>query len=255
VSRNGPATIRNPAALPWYDFASTRAALDTVWRETRTLLATEGFSRTPRTLDHEATATALWAHPELTLSQCCGLDLFNPLTRNVVPFAAPVMTLDVTPGMYFSHIVARAAPDMRSPPIVAINDHCSHSGNTAVRAWLDGNGHQDYEVVVSGSHARSIKALQSGRADLAAIDALSWRYLDSMGVEIIGASSPAPAPPFITGRDCTIPPEVLVMTLDDAFRMHGHSLGITGVLPISNSEYGVIADQAIRYGVLAEVGG
>ena len=253
MSRNGPTTIRNPAALPWYDFASTRAVLDCVWQEARTLLAAQGFSRTPPALDREATSTALWAHPELTLSQCCGLDLFHPPTRNVVPFAAPVMSLDVTPGMYFSHIVASAASDMRSPPIIAINDHRSHSGNTAVRAWLDGNGHQDYQVVVSGSHAGSIEAVQSGRADLAAIDALSWRYLDSKGLEIIGASTPVPAPPFITGTECAIPTEVLITALDIAFRTHGHPLGITGVLPISKSEYAVIADQAIRYGVMTKL--
>ena len=42
----------NLAALPWYDFPSTRQDLDAVWRETRSLLSVEGIRQIPVALSH-----------------------------------------------------------------------------------------------------------------------------------------------------------------------------------------------------------
>lgn len=239
-----------PAALPWYDFASTRAVLDAVWHETRTELRSAGIPGAPVALDHTTPHEELATLPYLTLSQCCGLDLFQSHMHNVIPFAAPVIgVLDAPPGSYFSYIVRGAALD-RERLVVAINSRTSHSGNTAIRDWLHTNGHRDFAVVYTGSHYESIRALREGRAHLAAIDALSWRHLDGRGLTIVDASAPVAAPPFIAGVQSSTPKEALIAALNTAFQRRGGSLGITGVVAVSHCEYLEVVNQAARHGVL-----
>ena len=61
--------------------------------------------------------------------------------------------------------------------------------------------------VETGSHRASVFAVAEGRAELAAIDALTWRLIsefeDVSGVKVMGATDPTPALPYITakGRD------------------------------------------------------
>lgn len=228
----------NPTSLPWYNFASTRPVLDAIWQETISRLAAKGYSNIPATLDHQMSFRDLANFPKLTLGQCCGLDLFQQHACNVVPIAAPVISvLDTPPGTYFSYIVARQSTDLNSPLTVAVNNDYSHSGDTAIRAWLRANKRHNFSVFMSGSHSQSVKALRSGHADVAAIDALSWQFIDTQGLSILGASDPAPAPPFIAGVDSEIPAAVLVAALNEAFVRHGHPLGITGVVPVSKHQY------------------
>ena len=200
------ASIARPAALPWYDFPSTRPALDAVWRETRRRLTAAGIADTPLALDHSTPYSELFSYPQLTLSQCCGLDLFQPHTNDIVPFAAPVIAaFDVPAGYYFSYIVALPKTLLDVPRIV-INNRFSHSGHTAIKVWLDAQGIGDYTTSESGSHGQSLAALRHGQADLAAIDALSWQHLETTGLEILGTSEPAPAPPFIMGKRSNVCP-------------------------------------------------
>jgi ABC-type phosphate/phosphonate transport system substrate-binding protein len=225
------------AALPWYTFPSTRPALDAVWSETRSRLAALGIERLPAALSHTADHYELLADPQLVLSQCCGLDLFQPHSANIVPFAAPVITaIDVAPGMYFSYIVTQSSATLKSPRVV-INSRFSHSGHSAMKAWLKRNGITDYTITESGSHAHSIVALREGHADLAAIDALSWQHIDTSGVEILDSSDPAPAPPFVMGRNSSIPVEALTVALNEAFKRHGQDIGISSVAPACLNDY------------------
>jgi ABC-type phosphate/phosphonate transport system substrate-binding protein len=232
------------AALPWYDFPSTRECLDDVWRETRLLLGAGGIERLPGALNHTDPYEEFFTYPRLLLSQCCSLDLFQAHTRNVVPFAAPVITaIDVSPGSYFSYIVARPSADLHTPRVI-INNRFSYSGHAAIKFWLQQQKVSDYTLAESGSHAQSLEALREQRADIAAIDALSWQHLDTHGLNILDASDPAPAPPFIMGRQSTVPAEALTQALDQAFERHGHSLGVTGVIPVSRSDYRSVAEHA-----------
>ena len=245
-----PLESGNPAALPWYNFPATRHSLDSVWGEAAAELRTTGYSEVPRTLDHEIPYNALYSYPRLTLSQCCGLDLFAAHTADVEPFAAPVISgLAACAGKYYSHIVTRPGANLDNPR-VAINNSLSHSGHTAILGWLANQGVGYYTTSLSGSHARSILALRRGHADLAAIDALSWQHLDTTGLHILDSSAPAQAPPFITGRESGIPLVELTAVLDRAFKRFGKSIGIIGVVPISRSEYRGIYKSAVTHGIL-----
>ena len=204
----------------------------------------------PVALSHTTRYHELYAAPKLTLSQCCGLDLFRPQTRNVVPFAAPVMSaLDVSAGDYFSYIVARPSANLRAPHVV-INNRYSHSGHTAIKIWLGVHNTTNYTISESGSHMLSLSALRDGRADLAAIDALSYLHLDTTGLEILDTSEPAPAPPFIMGKESNIPAKEMTAALSEAFERCGHRIGIGGVQHVSSSHYRKMALSATTYGIL-----
>jgi len=159
-----------------------------------------------------------------------------------------ISVLDAPDGFYFSHIVTLDSIEIREPLRVVINDQSSHSGHTAMRAWLVTNNHSHYSIEVSGSHAQSVHALQTARADVAAIDALSWQFLDTRGLRILARSEAAPAPPFVAGADSDIPAEHLRAALNRAFNRHGDTIGITGVVPVTRSHYRGLFNQAIRLG-------
>jgi hypothetical protein len=235
------------AALPWYDFPSTQRVLDAVWQETMSQLRAAGVKHNLGALDHTTPHRQLLEYPQLALSQCCGLDLCRSYTDNVVPFAVPVISaLPVAAGQYFSYIVSRSGADLERPRVV-INDCSSHSGHTALRLWLVANKIANYTTFESGSHAESIAALNSGRADVAAIDALTWRFLAPENLHILDTSEPVLAPPFIMGRKSNLPVVELTAALHKAFQRHGEPLGITGVLPVSRRDYDSLATLAEGY--------
>jgi len=243
--------MKRAASLPWYNFASTRPTLDRVWREVRAQLTGDGYSDLPQQLDHKRTFRELAAGGNFLLSQCCGLDLLQPYSDEIVPVGAPVITtLDASNGYYYSYIVTRTGADftdLLEPLRVVINDPASHSGSTAIKVWLATNHGGACAFETTGSHARSVHALQSAKADVAAIDAFSWQFLDTHGLQVLARSAAAPAPPFVTGKHSDIPGERLLTALDVAFTRHGNAMGISAVVPVELCTYRDMFDQARRY--------
>jgi len=200
-------------------------------------LQAAGIEHHSELLDYTTPYRDLLELPSLILSQCCGPDLFQDYASNIVPFAAPVISAyEVAPGYYFSHIVKKESAELSFSRVV-INNKTSHSGCTAVKLWLSARGIKNYSVYESGSHRNSVRELQEGRADVAAIDALSWRYIDTRGIQILDNSEAALAPPFIAGADSTIPLDMLRPMLGNALKQYGSALGITGLVPVSKGDY------------------
>ncbi len=95
------------ASLPMYDRPSTRAANDRLWQGIRDRLRVAG-QPAPEALTRSGSPWDHWQHPELILSQTCGLPYRAQLVGQVTLIASPVHDLDCPPGHYFSVIVARA---------------------------------------------------------------------------------------------------------------------------------------------------
>ena len=232
-------------SLPWYDLPSARQGLDAFWSALRDALHREGVERLPTQLDRTTPVEAQWSHPDLLLSQCCGLDLFTSATSAVVPVGRPVFgNLSCKPGDYFSYVVA--APGAALPPRrIAVNAVSSRSGCTALLAWLDERGWTPQEVQVSGSHLASADLVRRGLADIAAIDAHSWGLMRRGGLEVIGESAPAPTPPFVSRAGSDVPSAVLLRALGVAVAKGGDRIGIREVLPADAQTYRSLEDEAI----------
>ncbi len=193
------------ASLPMYDWPEIRAATDAWWAVLREALRARGIEA-PETLARDAPH---WTHPALALGQTCGMPYRLGLHAQVTLIGAPDYGLeDCPPGFYRSALVARADDGRRAVPTFAgrrfaYNARDSHSGWAALEASL---GPLDAERgLATGAHRASIAAVAEGRADIAAIDAVSWRLARvwepaAARLRVVGWTPPSPGLPMITAR-------------------------------------------------------
>ncbi len=237
------------AALPWYDLPGLRPGIDALWSLLRRELMMRGVMDAPPMLDRSTPIAATWRSPRLLISQACGLDLaFEPQLHVL---ASPHFDLpDCEPGHYFSWLVARpGAP--RHAPRAAINSLRSHSGCSMLRARWPASG--EY---LTGSHLASLAALRARRADVAAIDALTWRLVETThpelldGLEIVGRSASHPAPPWVTTatgeQQRTVRDALLACLADNASAAARNRLGLRGAIRLPAGAYRHLADLQRR---------
>lgn len=143
----------------------------------------------------------------------CGLlyaeQFLEPGDAIVVPVAAPVMAGARYEGapIYFGDLVVRAESDVGSISdldgvMVAYNEPSSLSG---YRMLLDHFGSLDRcdGAIASGSHAKSMRMVASGAADLTCIDStlidmLAVRSPDALDrLRVVASLGPYPAPPVV----------------------------------------------------------
>ena len=198
------------ASLPMYD--ADPQAVDVWWRAISRALHAQGMADVPAFLDKPVHLDAHWRDPRLLLSQACGY----PLVTSLLPHVQVVGVLRYTaPGCsgfdYRSELVARTG-DAESIEgfrgrVAAINSPDSHSGCNALRglvAPLARDGAFFADQLVSGSHRRSLVAVQSGAADIAAIDCVTLAGLRRRdpallrGLRVVGSTAPAPGLPLVT---------------------------------------------------------
>jgi len=228
-----------------YDRPETAAANDRLWQGVRTRL---GYG--PERLTREGDPRDHWKDPELLLSQTCGLPYRSWLHDKVSLVGTPVCDLaDCPPGHYYSVIIARH-DDPRGDPadfadaVLAYNEALSQSGWAAPQGWAAARGFAFDRTRRTGSHANSAQAVADGRADIAALDALSWRLMartDGVGarLRVIGRTEAAPALPWITAA--TRDPAPIRAALSGALAAlppeDRDTLGITGLVEIPAAAY------------------
>lgn len=155
---------------------------------------------------------AHWRASDLLLSQTCGYPLMTQLPDVQLVGAFELSAPGCRGACYRSWLVAReedensALADFRGRRAVA-NSLDSHSGYNALRyliAPLAQRGRFFSTAHLSGSHRRSLAYLRDGRADIAAIDCVTWALLrryaahELAGLAIVGETPLCPAPPLIT---------------------------------------------------------
>ncbi|NRH40534.1 PhnD/SsuA/transferrin family substrate-binding protein [Pseudomonas sp. MS15a(2019)] len=156
---------------------------------------------------------ALWSHPELLLAQTCGYPWATRLRGQVRLVAAPRYRFEgCNEAEHCAFILVPDALDVASladlrGKRVALNGLDSNSGMNLLRlavAPLAERGRFFGEVIVSESHANSLALLQQGHADVAAVDAVTYGYLQRAqpervaGLRLLQRTRPSPALPFIT---------------------------------------------------------
>lgn len=233
------------AALPMYDRPETAAANDRLWQGIRASL---GYG--PETLTRDGDLWDIWQSPDLLLAQTCGYPFRARLHPHVQLIGTPVLALpDCPPGQYCSAIVIRADDPRKAPQDFAkarfaYNEALSQSGWAAPQNWAAARGFAFSNPIRTGAHRASAMAVTEGRADIAAIDALTWeilrthdRFTDNL--RVLARTDPTPALPYITAR--TRDPAPIFAALQSAIaglsRADRATLGITGVIRLPASEY------------------
>ena len=203
----------------------------------------------------------LWLSPDLLLTQTCGYPLMTALRDQVRIVGRPRYELaDASAGNHCSLILARTGDprqtlaDFRGSRGV-INSEDSNSGMNLLRqrlAPLHQDGQFFASVALSGGHRESLRWLREDRADLAAIDSVTYAYLaqhalsEVSGLRVITRTAFSPTLPFITLADATdAQVEQLRSAMNQALRelpQVRQTLGLVDVLPANESDYRIVLD-------------
>lgn len=201
------------AALPMYEPPWLRTAHNCLWSLLAKELRNRGVGGVPSALHRGGDLVETWTSPSLLLGQTCGYPLLTRLHESVQIVATPHYAAEGCDGAYHrAAIVVRAtdpAPsisDLRGTR-AGINDPGSNTGMNLFRAAIArvADGRQFFRsVTVTGSHARSLAAILSGKIDVASVDAVTLalmrdRYPSHLnGLRIVDWTPPSPALPLIT---------------------------------------------------------
>ena len=187
------------AYLGFYDMPPVQPANDAYWAAIRARLG-DG----PEALVRPDDLWPVWRAPDLLLAQTCSLPYRRDLHNDVALVGTPDFGLaGCPPGHYRSAIVVRRGEAPRSGARMAINDEHSQSGWGNPIAWMSANHITPGEIIATGGHAASVRALAEGRADMAGIDLLSWTMFEELGLlpeglEIVDLTAPSLGTPYIT---------------------------------------------------------
>lgn len=238
------------AALGMYDRAETAAANDRFWALIRDGMRARGIAA-PEALTRGAGAYwPAWEAADLVLAQTCGLPYRSRLHERVTLIGTPDYGVEgCAPGFYRSVLVVRA-DDRRgrleefAGARFAFNEGLSQSGWAAPQAHAAERGFQFRPDVQSGGHLFSLRAVAEGRADIAALDAVTWRLLQrweaaARAVRVLEMTAPTPGLPFIAaaGADAAgsfAAVEAAVAALTGAER---ETLGLRGFVFIPRDSY------------------
>lgn len=197
------------ASLMMYARPELDAAHAHYWTLIRAALAARRIAA-PETLENAAEEFSVWEAPDLVLSQTCGMPFRMRLHGRVQLVGTPDFGIDgCQPGYYRSAIVVRrgdsrmALADFRDARF-AYNMTHSQSGFAAAYAMVQAAGFWFTGRVASGGHRVSALMVAERQADIAAIDAVTWRLIErydefARDLRVLSWSPPTPGLPYITG--------------------------------------------------------
>jgi ABC-type phosphate/phosphonate transport system substrate-binding protein len=209
-------------ALPMY--FPPREALQAFWSalagRMRADAALPGGIAIPAELVWPADVHAHWLEPDLLLSQACGYPLTTFLAGKVQLVGSFAYDTPGVQGMVCrSQLICRASDPRGSlnafaGSTLAFNDTVSQSGYNALRALLANASRPFFaRTVETGAHYQSIEAVRQGRADMAALDPVSWAHWQCSHPEwagelrVFGQTGAYPGLPLITSLQT--PPALL----------------------------------------------
>lgn len=238
------------ASLAMYDFAPLMAANDRLWAGIRDGLRGQGIKAPDGLTRGEAAYWPAWQSPGLILSQTCGYPFRTRLQGHVTYVGTPDYGVEgCPPGHYCSVLIARA-DDPRTgfadfaAARFAYNEALSQSGWAAPQTHAKGLGFQLQPAVQTGAHRLSALAVAEGRADIAALDAVTFAHLQGYDpvmarLKVVGRTEPTPGLPLITAQ-CRDPAPIFDAVQDAITALAPEDralLRLTGICRLSEAAY------------------
>jgi ABC-type phosphate/phosphonate transport system substrate-binding protein len=245
-----------------YDFPWVAAANDTLWRALGERLRSAGVEA-PQALSRGVDLQDLWRDPRLIFGQTCGYPYVTALRDTVTLIATPIYAHPGCEGPYHrSFVIARKADARRrledfAGARAAVNSLDSNSGMNLFRATIApvARGRAFFAgVIVTGSHQASLAAVSAGKADIAALDCVSFALLAEGRPELIDhiavvAQSPlSPALPFVmsasqaAARLGEVRRALQATLADPALAAARRALGIISVALLGDVDYERVAE-------------
>lgn len=250
--------MSNAVSLPMY--AVNPPDVIALWSGLRELLVEEGITDKYADLSWPDDLIQHWQQPRLLLSQTCGYPLVTRL-QEVQPLGCFHYAAPGCEGVGYRSFLVTRQKDMGAgladfrQRIVVCNSEDSQSGFNALRKMvepLSENGCFFSQVIFSGSHRQSLRAIQQGEADIAAIDCVTFALLKQhqpqalAQLKVIGETPLTPGLPLITGSE-TPPSQVFAMrralkrlVSEPRYRPLCRAALISGFSEVNRQQYDVI---------------
>ena len=242
------------ASLMMYARPELDQAHEHFWALIRDELALRGKD-SPETLDQDAPELDVWTDPHLVLSQTCGMPYRLWLHDKVTLVGTPDYGIDgCPPGYYRSPIIVRHDDPRQSlrdfsTAIFAFNAAHSQSGYAAAFAQTTKAGFWFDSVLETGAHSASAWAVAEGNADIAALDAMTWKLIQAYDdvaqkLRVLEWTEPTPGLPLITAASNDAPlvfdaVDRAISRLDTNIR---GLLGLRGLVRIPKAAYLEVAN-------------
>lgn len=203
------------ASFGMYDWDEVRPETDRLWHTVRDLLRNSGRPA-PAELARGGDLWGHWLDPDLVLGHTCGFPYRTRLHDRVTLVGTPDYGLEgAAPGYYYSNLVVRRDDPGHwqdfLPRRLAINGTDSQSGWAAPQNFAAQQGHRFGRLILTGAHVETAHAVATARADIGAVDAVTWRLIERFHPEIAGClrivarTDPTPGLPFITAHATSAP--------------------------------------------------
>ena len=149
-----------------------------------------------------------WTAPDLVLSQTCGFPYRARLHGKVTLIGTPDYGVAGCPAGHYCSVYVSRASDARSDltefdgAALAFNEDLSQSGWAAPQNHARSIGLSLPPRLRTGGHLNSARAVAEGRADIAALDAVTWDMIAqweswSEGLKVVGQTPATPGLPYI----------------------------------------------------------
>lgn len=235
-----------------YDRAEVAQANDAFWATVRQVL---GYG--PMALTRDMDVWDIWQSPDLLLAQTCGYPYRARLHGHVTLIGTPDYGVPgCPPGFYNSVFITRADDPRRDlggfhAATFAYNESMSQSGWAAPISHMAALKLSFGTHVQSGAHVKSTQMVAERRADIAAIDAVTWVMIEkhddvAKGLKVIARTAPTPGLPLIAAAGVDKPKlfsalNTAITTLPDHTR---EALQIKAVIDIPSAQYLAIPTPA-----------
>lgn len=219
------------------------------WALIRKHLADEGMV-SPAELSQDAEEFFVWKHPELVLSQTCGMPYRTWLHDKVQLVGTPDFGLTDCPAGYYRSAIIVRANDVRTDlaafkeATFAYNQTFSQSGYAAPFWHLKPQGFWFENRLQTDQHLESARAVATSRADIASIDAVTWRNIEiyepfANELRVLEWTNPTPGLPLITalGNDASLIFTAVKRAVDALDEQTKCQLGIKDIVQIPKEEY------------------
>jgi ABC-type phosphate/phosphonate transport system substrate-binding protein len=238
------------ASLPMYDRPETAAANDRLWAGIRDRLRAEGLAAPEALTRAPDDLWPQWTAPDLILSQTCGYPYRARLHGQVTLVGTPDYGIEgCKPGCYRSVFVAhtddpRDSIEQFDRGRFAYNDGLSQSGWAAPQTHAALLGITLLPVLCTGAHCLSARAVAEKRAEIAALDAVTWGLLRrfdpfTTGLRVVGWTKPTPGLPLIAAKlaDADILFDVVAEAIADMPVADRNVTGLRRLIRIAASDY------------------
>lgn len=237
------------ASLMMYARPELSGVNERYWAAIRAELARRGIDA-PKNLANDYDVMEVWTAPDLVLSQTCGMPYRLWLKNQVALIGTPDFGVTGCPPGYYNSAFVVRAQDARETladyvqAVFAYNEEHSQSGFAAAYTHTSAAGFWFANRLQTGGHAVSAKSVANGTADIAAIDAVTWRLLQRFeqftdDLRVLEWTSPTPGLPYITAANANVTAtrDAVSAAIDGMDAQDKSDLGLRGLITLPQELY------------------